>query len=87
MRKSRKSWPQKRGAAHACARQVPLVEVMHLFATESVTVRLSVLLCALGGEIVLNALICLTRLTLIAIFLLATSAGIKHGFLALLWAS
>jgi hypothetical protein len=84
MTKSRKSSSLKRGAVHGYTRQVPLVELMRLFATESVVVRLSVLLCVLGGEIVLNALMCLVRLSLVAMFLLATSKGIKHGVLALL---
>ncbi|ANB73714.1 hypothetical protein AYM40_16140 [Paraburkholderia phytofirmans OLGA172] len=84
MTKSRKSLPLKRGAVHGGTRQVPLVELVRLFATESVAVRLSVLLCALGGEIILNALMCLMRLSLVAMVLFATSEGMKHGVLALL---
>lgn len=84
MKTSRKSLPLKRSASHGHTCRVPLVELMRLFATESVAVRLSVLLCALGGEIILSALICLMRLSLVAMLLLTTSAGIKLGVLALL---
>lgn len=84
MTKSRKSLPLKRSAVQEYTHQVPLVELMRLFATESLAVRLSVLLCALGGEIILSALICLMRLSLVAMLLLTTSEGIKHGILALL---
>lgn len=86
MSKHRKSSPPTRRAADGHTRLVPLVELMRLFETESVAVRLSVLLCALGGEVILNALICLMRLSLVAMFFLTPSEGIKHGALALLQA-
>ena len=81
MTRNRKTLPLKRNAVQ---RQLPLVELMRFFAGDSFAVRISVLLCALGGEILLSALICLMRLSLVAMLLLASGEGIKHGILALL---
>lgn len=82
MTKTQKSSRLKRHALHDHTRQIPLVELMCLFATESVTVRLSVLICALCGEIILSALMCLMRLIFVATLLLTTGESIKHGVLS-----